>query len=79
MSLLPNDPTKQFWHSGSVNSVFYIFHNLLRRRNRESNKPVAVFAGDMGANAFAYKGDPPDHLLSAIRIAYNQRGESRQE
>jgi DNA-binding NarL/FixJ family response regulator len=34
---------------------------------------------DAGADAFAYKGDPPDRLLSAIRTAYNQRGESRQE
>jgi DNA-binding NarL/FixJ family response regulator len=36
-------------------------------------------AMDMGADGFAYKGDPPDRLLSAIRMAYSHRSETRQE
>jgi two-component system response regulator DesR len=36
-------------------------------------------AMDMGVDAFAYKGDPPDRLLDAIRTAFSQRSKSIQQ
>jgi DNA-binding NarL/FixJ family response regulator len=35
-------------------------------------------AMDAGADAFAYKGDPPDRLLSAIRTVFHKKGEHRE-
>jgi DNA-binding NarL/FixJ family response regulator len=38
---------------------------------RAAKRQAAI---DAGADAFAYKGDPPDRLLSAIRTAFSRRG-----
>jgi DNA-binding NarL/FixJ family response regulator len=43
---------------------------------RAERRQIAL---DMGVDAFAYKGDPPDRLLATIRGAFDQWSVSHQE